>query len=309
MKDVIRDFRTDHYLRIKNNVVDDYLGRIGMAGFAVYGVLCRYAGNKTQRSCPSQQTIADVINCSPTTVRKALKTLETCKLISVKKKGKAGHYWHEYSLLEAAKIKGKAPSKSEGASESEGAPSKSEGAGSKSDGILDVDSRRETKRESASQSATQKEPTKKQAADKNTCLPEDFQPSEENQQLCTKRALVLSTVLEKFRAHAADKGRRSKDWQAALTKWILGERTFGKGNEVVETPEEELERRTREHRSRYKRHRNHLRTCGLSPYRLQERINAEPITCKQWALTPICAGCLEEMALRQQEQQQRKAVA
>ena len=120
---------------------------------------------------------------------------------------------------------------------------------------------------------------------------------------------MLSTVLEKFRAHAADKGRRSKDWQAALTKWILGERTFGKGNEVVETPEEELERRTREHRSRYKRHRNHLRTCGLSPYRLQERINAEPITCKQWALTPICAGCLEEMALRQQEQQQRKAVA
>jgi DNA-binding MarR family transcriptional regulator len=140
-KDQVRDMRADHFFRIKNNVIDRHLFRIGLAGFAVYGVLARYAGNNTQRCFPSQRTISDVINCSPTTVRKALAVLEAEKLISVAQKGKAGRRYNVYTLLEGAKTVAMPRSKSD-ASESDRAPSKSDHAPSDSDHELDVTTRR-----------------------------------------------------------------------------------------------------------------------------------------------------------------------
>jgi hypothetical protein len=131
--------RTDNYFRIKNTVIDDHLFRIGLSAFAVYGVLCRYAHNTTQRCFPSQKTIADIINCSPTTVRKALALLQEEKLISVAQKGKLGRRFNIYTLLETAKTKGVTRSKSDAArSESDHARSKSDAARSESDHELNV---------------------------------------------------------------------------------------------------------------------------------------------------------------------------
>jgi helix-turn-helix protein len=140
-RDQVRDMRADNYFRIKNTIIDHDLFRIGLAGFAVYGVLCRFADNRSQRCFPSQKTIADIINCSPTTVRKGLALLQKEKLISVAQKGKLGRRFNIYTLLETAKTKGVTRSKSD-ASESDHARSKSDHARSESDHELNELTRR-----------------------------------------------------------------------------------------------------------------------------------------------------------------------
>jgi biotin operon repressor len=101
-QDQLRDFRADPYLRIHNFVIDRYLAKVGVYGLAVYAVLARYANNRTQQAFPAQQTVADLIGCSKTAVKEALRELRKQGLISVKQVGKPGKFRNIYTLLEPA---------------------------------------------------------------------------------------------------------------------------------------------------------------------------------------------------------------
>jgi transposase-like protein len=108
------------------SAVVEHLYKASPAAWVVYLVICKYARNTTQESYPSIQTMADLIGCSPNTVRKGVRELEQSKLISVRQTGKPGREHNVYRLLPAAKIRRSTPSGIEGAgSKFEGAPSKS----------------------------------------------------------------------------------------------------------------------------------------------------------------------------------------
>lgn len=106
----LQDGRSVPFFWIANTVVEKYLWEIGPDAFAVYAVLCKYAGNKTQMAWPSQQTIADLLMVSRNTVKKAIRTLKRVKLIAVKKEGRPGREHNVYTLL-TAKIKGRTGSR------------------------------------------------------------------------------------------------------------------------------------------------------------------------------------------------------
>jgi biotin operon repressor len=139
----LEDGRKIPFFWVASAVVEHHLWDIGPSAFAVYAVLCKHASNRTQLAWPCQQTIADLVGCSRTTVKEAIKTLITARLISVKQKGRPGREYNEYTLLQAAKIKGRTGSKSGRGqnltgSKSGRAGSDSDRAGSKSGPELDV---------------------------------------------------------------------------------------------------------------------------------------------------------------------------
>jgi len=93
----------------------------------VYLVICKYARNTTQEAWPSIQTIANLLGCSPNSVRKGVRSLEESKLIAVRQAGRPGREHNVYTALDvgkpkirrkatsAAKNKGLTPSRIEGA--------------------------------------------------------------------------------------------------------------------------------------------------------------------------------------------------
>ena len=60
-------------------------------------------------------------------------------------------------------------------------------------------------------------PTPKRA----TRLPDGWTPSPEHEQRAAESAIDIAREVIKFRAHAEDKGRVSKSWNAAFTQWLI----------------------------------------------------------------------------------------
>lgn len=108
-----------------------HLYKITPTAWVVYLVICSFARNSTQQAWPSIAKMADLIGCSPNTIRTGVRSLKKCKLIAVNQTGRAGREHNVYTLLPVGKIKHKSTSaarnKAKTPSNSEGAPSICEG--------------------------------------------------------------------------------------------------------------------------------------------------------------------------------------
>lgn len=80
----VRDQRQPKHFWADNEIVDVYLPMIGMAGFAVYMLLCRFANQEGQCD-PSIAGLAKRLQVTQPTIRKAIKALEKANLITVKR--------------------------------------------------------------------------------------------------------------------------------------------------------------------------------------------------------------------------------
>lgn len=56
---------------------------------------------------------------------------------------------------------------------------------------------------------------------RETALPESWQPTTEHASRAVEAGLDLSREATKFRAHAEEKGRTAKNWNAAFTRWLI----------------------------------------------------------------------------------------
>src|SRR5262245_7590946 len=75
----IRDTRNPGHFWADNELVDNYLPQIGIYGFAVYMLLCRFArAGKAKLSIPR---MASLLGITEPTIRKALRTLAEVSLI------------------------------------------------------------------------------------------------------------------------------------------------------------------------------------------------------------------------------------
>lgn len=63
-------------------------------------------------------------------------------------------------------------------------------------------------------------PTESRAT-RGTRLPDDFTPTPEHADRATDNNLNLDRELTKFRAHAEEKARTAKNWNAAFTRWLM----------------------------------------------------------------------------------------
>ena len=52
-------------------------------------------------------------------------------------------------------------------------------------------------------------------------LPADWRPTKEHIERANHEHLNLTNEVEKFKAHAAEKGRRAKNWNGAFTRWLI----------------------------------------------------------------------------------------
>ena len=77
----IRDRRQRNWFWIDNCIIRHYGRELQASGIAVYTTLCCHADNGTQESFPSLKTMADLLNLSPSTVRRALRKLAGLGLI------------------------------------------------------------------------------------------------------------------------------------------------------------------------------------------------------------------------------------
>lgn len=112
----VRDSRQPGHFWADNEIVDDYLPQIGVYGFAVYMLLAKYADAKTGQCDPSVEGMARKLNLSAPTVRKALDTLESEGLITIKRRrrerdGKLINQTSVYTLLAVDKRQSDAPGK------------------------------------------------------------------------------------------------------------------------------------------------------------------------------------------------------
>lgn len=202
------------------------IGRLSPIAMAAYVVLAAHADNDRHDAWPGHAKIAEIGRMSRSSVKRALSELVEQKLISIRKVGRKGQEHNLYVLLfpasTQAKQGGMVPTDPR-FSRNRGRSSENRGRSSENP-ELDSANLDSANREPLSQPATQKEPTEKEAPGKNTAIPEGFEASPQNRELCSQRHLDMATVLGKFAAHAVDTGRRSKDWQASLQLWILRER-------------------------------------------------------------------------------------
>lgn len=68
--------------------------------------------------------------------------------------------------------------------------------------------------------------TKRERAKRADAPLSELHMSSANQKLCIDKKLNPTLIREKFIAYAESKGWKRKDWQAALKKWILDERSY-----------------------------------------------------------------------------------
>ena len=104
----VRDKRQPGHFWADNEIVEDYLPTIGVYGFAVYMLLCKYANSETGQCDPSVKTIAKTLSISAPTVQKALKALVDSHLITVEYRPRADrdrkvNDTNIYTLLAVAK--------------------------------------------------------------------------------------------------------------------------------------------------------------------------------------------------------------
>jgi hypothetical protein len=83
-----RDHREANHFWADKEIVENFLPKIGANAFAVYMLLSYYARSSTGRCYPSINTMVAKLGISKQTVRKALKTLATEKLIHIAKSEK-----------------------------------------------------------------------------------------------------------------------------------------------------------------------------------------------------------------------------
>jgi len=77
----VRDYRTKNWFFVHTTVIWDYGKVIGPVGIAVYNLLASRADNNTQDCYPSQQSIAESIGSSESSVHRAVSQLEELGLI------------------------------------------------------------------------------------------------------------------------------------------------------------------------------------------------------------------------------------
>lgn len=95
------DFEDHRFVMVTKVVLEDKTYLDKPIQKLVYAMLCYHANNKTKKSHPSIQTLADECLCSPNTVRAALKRLKELELIDVReRKNNNGHTSNEYTLWE-----------------------------------------------------------------------------------------------------------------------------------------------------------------------------------------------------------------
>ena len=70
-----------------NQVIDEFYAKLGVSAVAVYIVLCRHANNKTGKCFPSQTLIAEKLDISIPTVRRAIRILVGHALITTEMEG------------------------------------------------------------------------------------------------------------------------------------------------------------------------------------------------------------------------------
>lgn len=84
-----------YFFQIENRIVDFKAREIGVFAFAVYSVLLRHAGNQDQCR-PGMRRIARLLNISENSVKRAIKRLESQRMISVASgKGRGSSNWYD----------------------------------------------------------------------------------------------------------------------------------------------------------------------------------------------------------------------
>lgn len=92
----VRDRRASGWFWIDNEIVDRFLPKIGVYGFAVYNVLARFSKNGS--TFVSHHSISKAVKCSPATVKMAIESLMEYGLLAVKS-GKDKGVHNIYFLL------------------------------------------------------------------------------------------------------------------------------------------------------------------------------------------------------------------
>ena len=92
----VRKLNAGNWYWIDKAVIQKCAGSIGFSGIAIYNFLASMA-DENQQCFPSQKYIAERLSCSRATVNRAIKKLESHKLIIVEKKN---YNHHVYSLLD-----------------------------------------------------------------------------------------------------------------------------------------------------------------------------------------------------------------
>lgn len=109
MSDRIRDHREPGHFWADNEIVEEYLPGIGVYGFAVYMLLCKYADAKTAECDPAIPTMAKTLDVSDNTIKKALRKLRDVGLIKIEpqyetsRNGKRVNSSNLYTLLSVEK--------------------------------------------------------------------------------------------------------------------------------------------------------------------------------------------------------------
>ena len=67
-------------------------------------------------------------------------------------------------------------------------------------------------------------------------IPSDWQPTPEHGERASSSGLDLDREAAKFRAHADEKGRRAKNWNAAFTRWLINAAEYAQRDAARPTP-------------------------------------------------------------------------
>lgn len=119
----ISDKRSGRFI-VDNCILDEYGGRLGSTGIALYVAICRYASNQTQECWPSLDTLHAVTGMKRNTIVDAGKLLVDLRLIS--KEVVPGRYVI-YTLLEPTSTeKGTSIQKVQGGSTEKGTATSTE---------------------------------------------------------------------------------------------------------------------------------------------------------------------------------------
>lgn len=69
---------------------------------------------------------------------------------------------------------------------------------------------------------------------RNHALPDNWEPTPEHHERATETGLDLERETIKFKAHAEEKGRLAKNWNAAFTRWLINAAEYAKRDARVE---------------------------------------------------------------------------
>lgn len=73
------------------------------------------------------------------------------------------------------------------------------------------------------------------SAKRGSKLSKDWKPTTEHQARALQAGLVLGREVDKFKAHAEEKGRLAKNWNAAFTRWLMTAEEYAERNGIAPT--------------------------------------------------------------------------